>query len=104
MSRFATERDTSVYVSEALEGFKGVVRMEAEGGGKGEWGFKALKQVVKIRFRMGQSKEMLADYRCALNRSLMCRCLLLACVRQLAADMRANALYSVRREARTLRY
>ena len=71
---------------EALEGFKGVVRMEAEGAGKGEWGFKALKQVVKIRFRLGQSKEMLADYRCAyIDR--MSNCFILACVRPLVADM-----------------
>ena len=55
---------------EALTGFRGVVQMELESaagssdGGKGEWGFKALKQVVKIRYRLNENKEMLDDYRC----------------------------------------
>lgn len=51
---------------EALAGFQGVVQMESgssSDGGKGEWGFKALKQVVKIRYRLNENKEMLADYR-----------------------------------------
>ena len=51
---------------EALEGFQGVVQMESgssSDGGKGEWGFKALKQVVKIRYRLNENKEMLEDYR-----------------------------------------
>lgn len=34
--------------------------MEAE---KGEWGFKALKQIVKIKFRTGQFPEMLSRYK-----------------------------------------
>ena len=33
---------------------------------KGEWGFKALKQIVKIRYKFGQNDEMLQDYRCVL--------------------------------------
>lgn len=34
--------------------------MEAE---KGEWGFKALKQIVKLKFRLGQFQEMITRYK-----------------------------------------
>ncbi|KAM3339737.1 COP9 signalosome complex subunit 2 [Capsicum galapagoense] len=44
----------------ALEGFTEVVRMEPE---KAEWGFKALKQTVKIHYRLGRYKEMMDAYR-----------------------------------------
>ncbi|KAJ8570543.1 hypothetical protein K7X08_037515 [Anisodus acutangulus] len=44
----------------ALEGFVEVVRMEPE---KAEWGFKALKQTVKIHYRLGRYKEMMDAYR-----------------------------------------
>ena len=45
---------------EALEGFAAVVEMESE---KGEWGFKALKQTVKLHFKLGNRKEMMTSYR-----------------------------------------
>lgn len=45
---------------EALEGFKAVLGME---GDKGEWGFKALKQIVKLHYRLNQYKEMMEAYR-----------------------------------------
>ena len=45
---------------EALEGFAAVVDMESE---KGEWGFKALKQTVKLHFKLGNHKEMMTSYR-----------------------------------------
>mmetsp|Transcript_37145 Transcript_37145/g.116911 ORF Transcript_37145/g.116911 Transcript_37145/m.116911 type:complete len:438 (-) Transcript_37145:88-1401(-) len=45
---------------EALEGFKLVVTMENE---KGEWGFKALKQTVKLHFRLGSFDAMMEAYR-----------------------------------------
>lgn len=45
---------------EALEGFRQVVEMEQE---KGEWGFKALKQVVKLYYKMGQADKMMDAYR-----------------------------------------
>lgn len=44
----------------ALKGFAEVVRMEGE---KGEWGFKALKQTVKLHYREGHYKEMMEAYR-----------------------------------------
>ncbi|EFJ28052.1 hypothetical protein SELMODRAFT_170816 [Selaginella moellendorffii] len=44
----------------ALKGFAEVVKMEEE---KGEWGFKALKQTVKVHFRLGTYKEMMDAYR-----------------------------------------
>eukprot|EP00246_Nothoceros_aenigmaticus_P012024 TRINITY_DN3540_c0_g1_i2.p1 TRINITY_DN3540_c0_g1~~TRINITY_DN3540_c0_g1_i2.p1 ORF type:complete len:441 (+),score=106.13 TRINITY_DN3540_c0_g1_i2:189-1511(+) len=44
----------------ALRGFAEVVKMEGE---KGEWGFKALKQTVKLHYRMGKYKEMMDAYR-----------------------------------------
>lgn len=34
--------------------------MESE---KGEWGFKALKQIVKLKFRMGQFQQMISRYK-----------------------------------------
>jgi len=46
--------------SEALSGFREVVRME---GDKGEWGFKALKQIVKLQLKLRDYVPMLASYR-----------------------------------------
>lgn len=34
-----------------------------EGNEKGEWGFKALKQIVKIQYKLGHFPEMLKEYR-----------------------------------------
>ncbi|MBA0821717.1 hypothetical protein Goarm_018557 [Gossypium armourianum] len=44
----------------ALVGFSEVVSMEPE---KAEWGFKALKQTVKLYYRLGKYKEMMDSYR-----------------------------------------
>lgn len=44
----------------ALEGFAEVVRMEPE---KADWGFKALKQTVKLYYKLGKFKEMMDSYR-----------------------------------------
>ncbi|WRX34592.1 Proteasome alpha-subunit [Theobroma cacao] len=44
----------------ALAGFAEVVNMEPE---KAEWGFKALKQTVKLYYRLGRYKEMMDAYR-----------------------------------------
>ncbi|KAI7840317.1 hypothetical protein COHA_006099 [Chlorella ohadii] len=46
---------------EALAGFNQVLKME--GDDKGEWGFKALKQIIKLQSRLGHSEEMVAAYR-----------------------------------------
>lgn len=43
----------------ALSGFADVVRMEPE---KAQWGFKALKQTVKLHYRLGNYKEMMDAY------------------------------------------
>ncbi|KAF3437464.1 hypothetical protein FNV43_RR20217 [Rhamnella rubrinervis] len=48
----------------ALSGFAEVVRMEPE---KAEWGFKALKQTVKLYYRLGRYKEMMEAYRVMLT-------------------------------------
>jgi len=47
-------------VDAALAGFKEVVSMEEE---KGEWGFKAYKQMVKLHFKQGKHDEMIAAYK-----------------------------------------
>jgi COP9 signalosome complex subunit 2 len=39
---------------------KKVLELEGE---KGEWGFKALKQMMKLNFRMGNNGEMMARYK-----------------------------------------
>ncbi|GKB14331.1 COP9 signalosome complex subunit 2, partial [Tanacetum coccineum] len=44
----------------ALTGFAEVVQMEPE---KTDWGFKALKQTVKLYYRLGRYKEMTDAYR-----------------------------------------
>ncbi|KAL2238535.1 UNVERIFIED_CONTAM: COP9 signalosome complex subunit 2, partial [Sesamum indicum] len=44
----------------ALDGFAEVVQMEPE---KAEWGFKALKQTVKLYYKLGKYKEMMDAYR-----------------------------------------
>ena len=46
-------------VEQALDGFAEVVSMEAE---KGEWGFRALKQIVKLQFKLGKHTEMMNSY------------------------------------------
>eukprot|EP01104_Vermistella_antarctica_P020845 TRINITY_DN9107_c0_g1_i1.p1 TRINITY_DN9107_c0_g1~~TRINITY_DN9107_c0_g1_i1.p1 ORF type:complete len:448 (-),score=157.92 TRINITY_DN9107_c0_g1_i1:166-1509(-) len=46
--------------TDALEGFHNVVQMEQE---KGDWGFKSLKQIVKLQFKLGNYEEMMKSYR-----------------------------------------
>jgi len=43
----------------ALESFQRVLDLEEE---KGEWGFKALKQMIKINFKLSNIKEMMVRY------------------------------------------
>ncbi|CAG2064488.1 unnamed protein product, partial [Timema podura] len=45
----------------ALASFQKV--LDLEGGEKGEWGFKALKQMIKINFKLGNYKEMMVRYK-----------------------------------------
>ncbi|KAA6423642.1 hypothetical protein WJX79_007481 [Trebouxia sp. C0005] len=45
--------------TDALKGFQEVVKMEPD---KAEWGFKALKQIVKIHFKLGNHADMLKAY------------------------------------------
>ncbi|KAG2448992.1 hypothetical protein HYH02_005746 [Chlamydomonas schloesseri] len=49
---------------EAIDGFKQVVEMEQE---KGEWGFKSLKQLVKLHYKLGQYAKMMESYRLMLS-------------------------------------
>jgi COP9 signalosome complex subunit 2 len=51
----------------AIKGFEEVVRLEKEAGTPGEWGFKALKQVVKAHFKLGRNAEMMASYKTMLE-------------------------------------
>merc|ERR1719310_1479036 len=51
-------------VEKALSGFEEVVSMEDE---KGEWGFKAYKQMVKLHFKRGQYDEMMKAYQAMLT-------------------------------------
>ena len=52
--------DLAEDVDAALAGFKEVVSMEDE---KGEWGFKAYKQMVKLHFKRGKHEEMMKAYK-----------------------------------------
>lgn len=45
---------------EALDGFASVIEMESE---PGEWGFKALKQTVKLHFKLSNHEAMIQAYR-----------------------------------------
>ncbi|KAK6189001.1 hypothetical protein SNE40_005061 [Patella caerulea] len=45
----------------ALESFQKVLELEAKE--KGEWGFKALKQMIKINFKLNNYDEMMARYK-----------------------------------------
>uniref|UniRef100_A0A0N5AFY3 COP9 signalosome complex subunit 2 n=1 Tax=Syphacia muris TaxID=451379 RepID=A0A0N5AFY3_9BILA len=47
-------------IDEALQGFEKVLELETE---KGEWGFKALKQMVKITFATGDYDSMIGYYK-----------------------------------------
>lgn len=47
--------------SAALEAFQRV--LELEGGEKGEWGFKALEQMIKINFRLEKYSSMTGHYK-----------------------------------------
>ena len=50
-----------VSVEAALESFQRV--LDLENGEKGEWGFKALKQMIKINFRLDNYDEMMRRYK-----------------------------------------
>jgi len=45
----------------ALASFYKVIELEA--GEKGEWGFKALKQMIKINYKLGEKEETMARYK-----------------------------------------
>ncbi|KAJ8967243.1 hypothetical protein NQ317_010823 [Molorchus minor] len=45
----------------ALASFQKVLDLES--GEKGEWGFKALKQMIKINFKLGNFEEMMTRYK-----------------------------------------
>lgn len=45
--------------SAALDSFQKVLDLEAANGEKGEWGFKALKQMIKINFKLQNYREMM---------------------------------------------
>ena len=47
----------------ALTAFKQVLDLEAANGEKGEWGFKALKQMMKIHFKCGRYGQMSLLYK-----------------------------------------
>ncbi|GIL43908.1 hypothetical protein Vafri_1496 [Volvox africanus] len=49
---------------DAIDAFKQVVDMEQ---GKGEWGFKALKQLVKLQYKLRQYAQMMDSYRLMLT-------------------------------------
>lgn len=49
---------------EALAGFAKVVELETPAA---EWGFKALKQTIKLTFRLGRHEEMMKNYRTLLT-------------------------------------
>eukprot|EP01135_Chromosphaera_perkinsii_P001748 Nk52_evm17s210 gene=Nk52_evmTU17s210 len=46
--------------SDALKSFEKVLELEEE---KGEWGFKALKQMIKMHFKMGNFDVMMSKYK-----------------------------------------
>ncbi|XP_030832616.1 COP9 signalosome complex subunit 2-like [Strongylocentrotus purpuratus] len=48
----------------ALESFQKVLDLEDE---KGDWGFKALKQMIKINFQLGNYGEMMTKYKLLLT-------------------------------------
>nr|CAG4636929.1 EOG090X04DO [Ceriodaphnia reticulata]SVE72872.1 EOG090X04DO [Ceriodaphnia reticulata] len=47
----------------ALTSFQKVLDLEMQGGEKGEWGFKALKQMIKILFTLNNYSEMMTRYK-----------------------------------------
>ncbi|XP_063676052.1 COP9 signalosome complex subunit 2-like [Bolinopsis microptera] len=47
-------------LKDALAGFAKVITLQSE---KGEWGFKALKQMLKINFKLGNYDDMMVHYR-----------------------------------------
>eukprot|EP01111_Echinosteliopsis_oligospora_P000089 TRINITY_DN1008_c0_g1_i1.p1 TRINITY_DN1008_c0_g1~~TRINITY_DN1008_c0_g1_i1.p1 ORF type:complete len:454 (+),score=103.37 TRINITY_DN1008_c0_g1_i1:56-1417(+) len=48
-------------IPDAIKSYEKVVDME--NGVKGEWGFKALKKMVKLLFRLGKTDQVLAKYK-----------------------------------------
>ena len=46
----------------AIESFRKVLSLEQKNGEKGDWGFKALKQMMKIYFKMENYDAMLKCY------------------------------------------
>lgn len=60
----AAQRDTP---DVALASFEKIVSNEAAAGEQGEFGFKALKQMVKLTFKLGRYDEALKHYRTLLS-------------------------------------
>lgn len=48
----------SEYPEEAISEFLEVPKLEQDAGDKGEWGFKALKQAIKVELKMGKYDEV----------------------------------------------
>jgi len=46
---------------DALESFRRVLDLEQEKGEKGEWGFKALKQMIKIYFKLVSKNSLFTN-------------------------------------------
>ncbi len=53
------------YPDTAIREFKKV--LDLEGGVKGDWGFKALKQLIKVQFHLGRFEAMMEDYKTLLT-------------------------------------
>jgi hypothetical protein len=47
----------------ALQSFARVLELESANGEKGEWGFKALKQMIKIHAKLANYEEMMTRYK-----------------------------------------
>lgn len=61
---FTAQRDTP---DVAIASFTNIVDNEAAAGEQGEFGFKALKQLTKLTFRLGRYDEALSYYRTLLS-------------------------------------
>jgi hypothetical protein len=62
-------------IKEALQTFKDVVTTEQERGEKGDWGFKALKQMTKITFHQVGTPLFCSAINYSMFRSSTTRCL-----------------------------
>eukprot|EP01134_Creolimax_fragrantissima_P003786 CFRG3786T1 len=61
-NKYYQSKEVKANPEEAIQGFEKVLELEENMGTKGDWGFKALKQILKLLFKINRVDEMMKRY------------------------------------------